>query len=110
VRWIILSILLVFTCATVLHGYRGRRLARSVVIGVTALGAAWLLAWLAIARDWRDADGYVDCWPSCSRLQDTVAVLFWVAPAAALLLVVSANVGFLIGRRRLSGRDAGAET
>jgi hypothetical protein len=81
-----------------------------VVIGVIALGAAWLLAWLAIDRDWRDADGYVDCWPSCSRVQDTVAVLYWVAPAAALLLVVAALIAFFIRHRRASGRDAGAGT
>lgn len=89
-----------FTCVTVWDGYRRRRVARNTFLALLVLITLWGLAALVISTDWRDADGYVDCWPNCSGVQDTVGVLFWVAPAAAVVLAASALVISLTVRRR----------
>jgi hypothetical protein len=94
-----LTLLVVITCLTVWHGNRKRRLARNVALWLGVLSAFWAIAALAISTDWRDADGYFDCWPHCSSVQETVGVLFWVAPVAAGLTAVSALVAWLTGRR-----------
>jgi hypothetical protein len=98
-RWLTLTLLIGITSSAVWNGYR-RRLGRNVLLGLTLLAALWALAALAVSTDWRDADGYVDCWPNCSPLQDTVGVLFVVAPAAAVFLALSALVTWLIRRRK----------
>jgi len=98
--WVTLTLLIGFTCVTVWHGHRRCRLARNVALGLGVLAGLWVLAALAITTDWRDADGYVDCWPNCSRVQETVGVLFLVAPAAGALLAFSALVAWLIRRRQ----------
>src|SRR5919197_762834 len=99
-RWVVLTLLIGFTCITIWHGYRRRRLVRDVALGLGLVTGLWILAALAISTDWRDADGYVDCWPNCSLVQDTVGVLFWVAPAAALVLAFSALIDAFVRRRR----------
>jgi hypothetical protein len=100
VRWITLALLVGLTCFVVWHGYRNRRLARNAVIWLAILAALWVLAAVAISTDWRDADGYVDCWPHCMRVQQTVGVLFWIAPVAAALTAISALVASLARRRQ----------
>jgi hypothetical protein len=98
-RWLTLTLLVGITSFAVWNGYR-RRLGRNVVFGLGLLAALWLPAALAVSTDWRDADGFGDCWPNCSPAQDTVGVLFLVAPAAAAFLALSALVTWLIRRRR----------
>jgi hypothetical protein len=98
-RWLTLTLLVGITSFAVWNGHR-RRLGRNVVFGLGLLAALWLLAALAVSTEWRDADGYVHCWPNCSPVQDAVGVLFLVAPAAAVFLALSALVTWLIPRRR----------
>ena len=98
-RWGTLTLLIGFIAVAVWQGHRRRRLARNVVFGLAVLATLWVLAALAISTDWRDADGYVDCWPNCSAVQDAVGVLFWIGPAAAVVLAVSAIITWFIRRR-----------
>jgi hypothetical protein len=98
-RWLVLTLLVGITSLAVWNGFRGR-LGRNVVFGLGLLAALWGLAALAVSTDWRDADGYVECWPNCSPVQDTVGVLFLVAPAAAVFLALSALITWLIRRPR----------
>jgi hypothetical protein len=65
-----------------------------LVVAVAALAAAFVTAAVLIAQDYRDADGWVDCWPNCSTLQTGVGVTFiW---GGALLVVAGlASLGAL---------------
>jgi len=37
-----------------------------------ALAASRAAAAIAVRADYRDADGFVDCWPYCSTFQDVI--------------------------------------
>jgi hypothetical protein len=91
-------------CAVCLHGYRRGRLITSALLGAGLLTVVWLLVGVAVSSDWRDADGWVDCYPRCTRLQDAIAVLFILTPIAVGLLVTVALTAFLVERRRRSAR------
>jgi hypothetical protein len=86
----------------VLAGRRGHLLAASVV-ALVSLSVAWVLAKLASDAEYRDADGWVDCWPSCSPLQHAVGISLWVAPLVALLVICSTILAFAIRRSRRRG-------
>lgn len=78
------------------RGWIGRTFA-----AITALlAAAWIVANELVARDYRDADGYVDCWPSCTVLQDTVGLAIWYGPVLWVVLAVLAAVLAALSRRR----------
>ena len=83
--------------------YRRRRLGLTSVVGVVALAVAWSLAELAISTDWHDADGFADCFPSCSGVQRTVGFVFFSAPAAVALFVLALVFSRLLGGRRQRG-------
>lgn len=52
---------------------RGHLLATAVPV-LMLLALAWVLAWIAQDTHYRNADGWIDCWPSCSPLQHAVGV------------------------------------
>lgn len=66
--------------------WRRGRLAHMFIAVTVVLAAAWGLALAAIWTDYRDADGFVDCWPSCSHFQRAVASAFWYGPVMFVLL------------------------
>ncbi len=83
-----------------------RVLTAAVLGAVLLLGALDLLAWAAIATDFRDADGFIDCWPDCTFLQNAVlAAVFWV-PLVMTALVVLA-VAYVAVTSRRGTRPAG---
>jgi hypothetical protein len=86
--------------AAVLYARWRRVVGWTAVAVVAGLGVAWLLAEIAVERDWHDADGFTDCYPSCSAFQETVGLLYWGAPAAATLVVVAVLAMLLKGRAR----------
>ena len=71
---------------------------------LASLGTAWGLALGAVANDYRDADGFVDCWPYCSPLQEAVGATLFYGPVAALLVILTTTVLAVLRRRRT--RDA----
>ena len=56
--------------------WRARRRALPLVVAVAGLALAFVIAAVLIAQDYRDADGWVDCWPNCSTLQTGVGFAF----------------------------------
>jgi hypothetical protein len=79
------------------------RLSTLLATLVAFLAVLWLVNLGLIASDYRDADGWVDCYPSCSGLQRVVGgVAIW---GGALLIVCAAAavaglVACALARRR----------
>jgi hypothetical protein len=63
---------------------------------LTVLAGMWLLAVLAVRADYRDADGFIDCWPSCTAVHNAVGATLFYGPVA--VFVVSATT-LLLKRR-----------
>lgn len=80
--------------------WRRERLARAFVAVTAVLVVAWGAALAAIWTDYRDADGFVDCWPSCSHFQHAVASAFWYGPAIFVVLGAFAGVLGIVAARR----------
>jgi hypothetical protein len=80
--------------------WRRGRLARMFVTITVVLAVAWGLALAAIWTDYRDADGFVDCWPSCSYVQRAVASAFWYRPVMFVLLGLFAGGLGIISNRK----------
>lgn len=80
--------------------WRRGRLARTFVAVTGVLAVAWGVALAAIWTDYRDADGFVDCWPSCSHFRNAVASAFWYGPVMFVLLGVFAGVLGIVTARR----------
>ena len=75
-------------------------LASVVLGGVVLLAALVVVAWVAIATDVGDADGFVDCWPNCTALQEIVgAAVFWAPVLMAAIVVLSAAYLGVTSRR-----------
>ena len=91
--------------------YAGSRRGRfAVALGVVAaaLLGVWGASLLAIATDYRDADGHMDCWPTCTAYQGAVGVAFWYTiPLLALLALASAGVVLVSRWRRRAARRPG---
>jgi hypothetical protein len=90
---LILTVLLV---AVLVVAARRGRLVAALVVMLIALAASWSIA---VRADYRDADGFVDCWPYCSTFQDAIGGTLFYGPVAALVLLVAAGV--LLVRRRV---------
>jgi hypothetical protein len=76
----------------------GRRLSSTIAL----TSGAWLAALLALWTDFGDADGYADCWPSCSAIQRTVPTVLVVAGTLLPLYAVLLVGRLVLGRRRSS--------
>lgn len=70
-----------------------------------ALSVAWWLAVVAVWTDWRDSDGWVDCYPSCDPIQyATGGMLSYGAVAIVLVaLGIVATELLVLRRSRSSG-------
>jgi hypothetical protein len=70
-----------------------------LVLSAGAVGAAWALATQLVRTDYRDADGFVDCWPDCTALQESVSWVLFLGPLAALALAGLATLTALRPRK-----------
>lgn len=95
-----MGVLAVCPLAMLFIGRRHGHLLGASIAALSLLGVAWLLAALAVETDYRDADGFTDCWPHCSALQDAVGVVVFFAPPAGLLVILVALADFLVRRHR----------
>ena len=59
---------------------------------------AWTVATILIAADVRDADGFMDCWPDCTVLQDAVEFAF-VVSSVMLVVVATGRLAARLARR-----------
>lgn len=80
--------------------WRRGRIGLTVLAVTAVIAAAWILARAAVRADYRDADGYVDCWPTCSALQDAVGLAIWYGPLLSIILGAFAAVLAAITRPR----------
>lgn len=98
----ILAVLLV---AALVAAARRERLLTTLAVLLTVLAASWAAAAIAVRADYRDADGFVDCWPYCSTFQDVIGGTLVYGPVAMLALLVTAGV-LLVRTRRRSSRSS----
>jgi hypothetical protein len=89
-------------------GWRLRRLGVAFVFAAGVIAAAWALTEAAIRTDYRDADGYGDCWPHCTALQNGVGTMNALAPVASFgLIVATAALIALLNRGKGTQSRAG---
>jgi hypothetical protein len=69
---------------------------------LAALAGMWALAAVAVRADYRDADGFVDCWPGCTPVQRAVGAALFYGPIAALLVLIATAL-LLMARRKGRG-------
>ena len=82
-------------------GLLWRRFTLTSLAAVALLALLWLLAAFAHQSDWHDADGWIDCWPRCTFLQDAVGAILVFAPGlVACILVIMAVARAVVGIRR----------
>ena len=80
---------------------------RAALVAVALVaGALWVIALVAISTDYHDADGFTDCWPSCSVLQHSVGVLFFGAPALVVAVLLLAGLVGVVRRVRAHKKSA----
>lgn len=92
-------LLAVAAVAALVLAHRRERLVAVAVAILVLLVAGWAFAFAAAATDYHDADGFIDCWPHCSVLQDAVGGSLFFGPVLALLVVV-ATMLIAFGTRR----------
>lgn len=96
----LLAVLFLVPAALVYLGWRRGRLGRTLVAVGAGLLGLWGLSALAVETDYRDADGFVDCWPSCTAFQDAVRIGFLGVLPALVGVVLLAGALLVIGARR----------
>ena len=84
---------------------RHRHSGNALLVIAVAAAAVWTLAAVAVQTGYRDADGFLDCWPNCTTIQHAAkGSLFWVpAGAIAVLIVVAARRLLTRGRSQREG-------
>ena len=75
-----------------------RRVALSLFALVTLLDALWLTDLALVAHDYRDMDGFIDCWPSCTVEQQFAGGVLFYTPL--LMAVFFAGSLVVLARRR----------
>jgi hypothetical protein len=65
-----------------------RRLALGVLGATVVLDAVWWIDVGLIARDYRDLDGFVDCYPYCTPEQNAAGVVVSYTPLVMAALLV----------------------
>jgi hypothetical protein len=68
-----------------------------LVLSAGAVAAAWALATQLVRTDYRD--GFVDCWPDCTALQESVSWVLFLGLLAALALAGLATLTALRPRK-----------
>jgi hypothetical protein len=63
-----------------------------------ALIVTWTAATILIATDVRDVDGFMDCWPRCTALQEVVGFGFFASPALLVVVLTGSFAAWLTRR------------
>jgi hypothetical protein len=79
-------------CRVPLCGTPARPPFATPLVVATFGASAFVLAAAAVKTDFRDADGFVDCWPACTALQKTIPLGLFVAPVVSVLAPLTAIV------------------
>ena len=97
VRLVALGILVALGVGAMISGASRNRLVLSLAKSTLLLVAVWVATAAMYYSDWRDADGFVDCWPNCTTYQDASGTILVGLPVVLAAWVVAAA---LIGWRR----------
>lgn len=91
--WLVAGVFLLVVAAGLLYAayQRGHLLATSVVLA-TVGAIAFVLAAVAVGTDFRNADGFADCWPACTTLQKVIPFGLFVGPSVSVLSTLTAAV------------------
>ena len=90
--------------------YVAHRRGHLVAVGLALLAlsaAAFGLAFAAMQTQWRDADGWADCWPSCEPIHELTRLGLFFTPGIVLLVGLALAFG-AVARRHSKGTAAGA--
>jgi hypothetical protein len=82
-----------------------RRLGFASAVLLVLAVAAWVLDFVALTTDFRDADGLLDCGRACTPMHRLVALGF-VAPPLLIAIAAAGMVIALIARGRRRRRSA----
>jgi hypothetical protein len=94
----VLGVLVLLGLVVIAVGARRDHVGPALAACVLALGVLWAATLAAVQTDWRDADGFVDCWPGCSLYQDAIGAVFIGSPVVVLIWLGAA--GLFVWRRR----------
>lgn len=92
--WALVAALAVGALIAGWSGVRG-----TVVVGI-GLAVVWVATFVLIATDVRDVDGFMDCWPGCTVLQEAVEFALFASPVMLVVLLVGSLAGWLKRRVR----------
>jgi hypothetical protein len=92
--WLLVAALAVGALIAGWSGVRG-----TVVAGIS-LAVVWVTAFVLIATGVRDLDGFMDCWPGCTVMQEAVGFAFFASPVMLVVLLVGSLAGWLKRRVR----------
>jgi hypothetical protein len=92
--WLLVAL---FAVSVLYAGWRGAPVA---AIAAAALVIAWLAAAVLVAIDYRDVDGFMDCWPRCTAWQDGVGFVVFAGPVMLVILLLGSLAGWLARRGR----------
>ena len=81
-------------------GWRARHGMLFTGLALLVIAAIWTLAKVANDRNYHDADGWADCWPSCTALQRGVGVSLVGGALLAGVLEVAFAIAAVRGRKR----------
>lgn len=70
-----------------LAGWRGSRVR---IVVVSGLLVAWSAALVLLQTDYRNASGFMDCWPRCTTLQHAVGLAFFWSPVMLVCVLIGA--------------------
>lgn len=101
VEWLVVLLGIPVALGWLLYaGWRRRWSGRAFLVMAVLLTGAWVLAVFAVDKDFHDADGWVDCWPSCSLLQRAVPIALFAGPVYLAVLAIVYRMLAIIGRPR----------
>ena len=96
------AVVAIAVVAALFLSHRRGRLGWAAVVLLAISGVASSLVLAAIQTDYRDADGFVDCWPHCTAFQEAVQVTLFLTQSLFAIGVVAAVVA--IDQRRRAKR------
>jgi heme/copper-type cytochrome/quinol oxidase subunit 3 len=82
--------------------WRLRPSTRPLLIVAIVLAAAYTVANVLIAIDYDDADGFMDCWPDCSGVQEAIRTALFIGGTLLLLVAAVSLVWAVIAALRSS--------
>jgi len=100
----ILAVLAALGLGAIAVGAKRNRLVLALAMSVLVLAGLWLLTLIAVYTDWRDADGFVDCWPNCSVHQAASGAILLRAPVVLAAWLTAAALLSWRRRRRAAPR------